>query len=98
MIEICWVFGSSIGGGDLETAGSKDDSVRKPEATVGRESSSTKGVADSHFPVNRLVTECKSDSQTNLPHAGKKLNDTTITECKSNDNVWLNDTASANVD
>ena len=38
---------------NLEPTGGQDDSERDPKTTVGGESSSTKSVADSHFPIKK---------------------------------------------
>lgn len=39
-----------VSASDFETTGGEDDSSANPETTVRRESSSTKGVSDGHFP------------------------------------------------
>lgn len=42
---------------DLEPTGGQDDSEGDPETTVGGESSSTKSVTDSHFPILKKSTD-----------------------------------------
>lgn len=69
------------GGDNLETTWSKNDGDTDPETTVRAQSSSTKGVTNSHFP-----------------HAGKKLDKTTVGESSTDDERRLGDTTSAQVD
>lgn len=42
---------------DLETTGSQDNGERQPETTVGRESSSTESVTNSHFPASAVLAQ-----------------------------------------
>lgn len=52
---IAEVLGAGVGSGDVESTGRQGDGDGDPETTVGRESGSTEGVADGHFPAIGLV-------------------------------------------
>jgi len=48
------VVSGLVSANDTEATGSQNYAKRDPETTVGRESSCTECVADSHFPVSKL--------------------------------------------
>jgi hypothetical protein len=49
----------SQGGLDLESTGGQDNGERQPETTVGRKSSSTESVTNSHFPGSVSKLDCR---------------------------------------
>lgn len=83
---------------NIKPARSQDDSKGNPETTVRRQSSSTKGVANSHFPVIALEASLVPEDGLDIPHASKQLNKTTITKSETNDDIRRSDVTSTHVD
>lgn len=98
---------------NFEAARSQDNSEGNPETTVRGQSSGTKGVSDSHFPGAKRVSSARAIYDmilsnwtraqlhrvaTNLPHTSQQLDETTITESETDDNVGSSKTTSAHVD
>lgn len=78
---------------DLESTGGQNDGGTDPEATVRRKSSCTEGVTGSDFPVDETLDRWNSlssmNDRVNLPHAGKKLDETTVSESSTDDDVGV---------
>lgn len=84
---------------NLEPTGGQDDSEREPETTIRRQSSSTKGVTNSHFPAKALAHATREpDRKKYIPHTSQQLDKTTITESQSDNNVGLSDISGTHVD
>lgn len=97
---------------NFEATGSQNNSEGNPETTVRGQSSGTKSVSDSHFPDAKRVSNARAiydmifieldEGQlhrvaTNLPHTSQQLDETTITESETDDNVGSSKTTSAHV-
>lgn len=79
--------------------GREQDAIGDPEAAVRRESGSTKGVADGHFPGGVLVVWFWWGSgDESLPHAGEELDETAIPKGQGDYDVGHGDAARVEVD
>jgi hypothetical protein len=78
---------SSIGTLDAEATGCESDGNSKPEPSIRGKSGSTKGIADSHLPVNQLISRKSSLEGIYVPHASKKLHKASVSKSRSNHNA-----------
>lgn len=87
---------------DVESTGSEDNTDGNPEATIRGQSSGTKSVTNRHFPVTPAISgnHCtiRQKDGEYIPHARKKLHQTTITEGGTDDEAGLLDVACTHVD
>lgn len=88
-------------GHNVEATRRQNDRERKPESTIGRQSSGTESVTDGHLPVRKNQRAEHVDrvcGTLNLPHAGQKLNKPAISESERNDDVGCGQISGSNID
>jgi len=95
---------------NVEATRSQDNSEGNPETTIGRERSSTEGVANSHLPVYQtlsvsdfyffdcLFLQLGKALMIYLPHTSEKLDETSIAVGEGNDNVRMVNILSIEID